>query len=446
MKYLIPFHSYLNESKVEDIYTKYYSNIDSETFNQLISADPTSIVKNGEVAKMGVYSKWLLQLYKIDSLKLEDLYKATKYLTSFEALKKGNRLSGQQADILSFKSLPELFQTISEIGGTGKPTHNENYLIEDRYFINNGQAELYFEDTDYLMVILRTLEASQFYAKDTEWCTQYPDNFEHYTEQGNLYVIIDKRKLNTKTPKRRLQFHFEDSQFMDMDDSDLPTSEKSKFIPYFDGILEAEFHLKYDFFGNFYQGDMATVKLDKHWGYIDRKGNMVVPLKYHQINTFKEGRAVVRINGKYGFVDEQGNEVIPLKYDLVGEFNEGRAWVYLDGKCGFVDKHGNEVIAVKYYAISSFSEGMSKVMLNGKWGFIDLQGNEVAPLKYEQASDFHEGRAWVYLNGKYGFVDKKGNEVVPLKYDSVERFENGEACVLFKGEWIYIDLDGNVVK
>jgi hypothetical protein len=441
MKYLIPFHDFLNESKLEDIYSKYYADIESNTFTQIISADPTSIVKNGEVVKMGIYSKWLLSLYKADGLKLEDLYKATGYLTTFDKLKKRKLLSGQQADILSFKTLPELFQTISEVGGTGKPTKDESYLINDQYFINNGQAELYFENADYLIVIPRTLEASQFYGKDTEWCTLKPNMFKKYSDQGNLYIIIDKRKLNSRDRKRRLQFHFESKQFMDMDDKNLKSEDKLVFYPMFKTHPDV-INLRYDEVGKFYEG-RAWVAINGKHGFVDLQGNEVIPLKYVHASNFREGRAYVSLNGKWGFVDEQGNEVVPLIYDLVSDFCEGRAWVSLNGKYGFVDLQGNEVIPLKYDDTFSFQEGRAWVKLNRKYGFVDLHGNEVIPLKYDNITSFFEGRAWVRVNRKYGFVDLQGNEVIPLKYDLVDNFREGRGRVKINDKWGYVDLQGN---
>ncbi|RLG25198.1 WG repeat-containing protein, partial [Methanosarcinales archaeon] len=55
---------------------------------------------------------------------------------------------------------------------------------------------------------------------------------------------------------------------------------------------------------------------------------------------FSERLARVVKNGKYGFVDKKGKIVIPLKYDNAGSFSEGLAWVEKDGKEGFVDKKG----------------------------------------------------------------------------------------------------------
>jgi hypothetical protein len=441
MKYLIPFHDFLNESKLEDIYTKYYADIESDIFNQLISTDPTSIVKNGEVVKMGNYSKWLLSLYKTDSLKLEDLYKATEYLTTFDGLKRRKLLSGQQADILSFKTLPDLFKVISEVGGTGKPTEDENYLINDQYFVNNGQAEVYFEDTNYLIVIPRTLEASQFYGKDTEWCTLYPNMFKKYSDQGNLYIIIDKRKLNKRDRKRKLQFHFESKQFMNMDDSDLKVADKLVFYPIFKTQPDA-INLRYDKVGDFQEG-RARVSLNGKWGFIDMNGNEVIPLKYVHASDFREGRALVNLNNKYGFVDLQGDVVIPLKYDSVYSFQEGRARVMVNDKWGYVDLQGNEVIPVKYEDVGIFQEGRAEVRLKGKYGFVDKHGNEVIPCKYDSIGNFQEGIAWVRLNDKYGFVDLQGDVVIPLKYHSVGSFYEGRACVYLNGKEGFVDVNGN---
>ena len=47
-----------------------------------------------------------------------------------------------------------------------------------------------------------------------------------------------------------------------------------------------------------------------------------------------EGLTRIRLNGKYGFIDKTGREVIPIKYDYVFNFSEGLATVQLNGKWG----------------------------------------------------------------------------------------------------------------
>jgi hypothetical protein len=450
MKYLINIYEFLNEAKIEDIYSKYYSDIEQEMFIQVISADPTTVVKDNNT-KMGMYSKWLLNLYKSNNLLIEDLYKATNYLSKFHELKRTNKLNGKDADINSYKSLPDLLDILMSIGGTGSVAEDESYLLTDRYYINSGEAELFYEDNKYLIVIPKTLDASQFYAynpkasdRKSEWCTYYPDNFNDYTNKGFLYIIIDKDLINTNDTNRRLQFHFETSSFMDIRDSELPIPIRLQFMDIFSKKRSDGFKLKYDRAGDFRDG-RAVVKLNKKWGYVDTDGNEVVPLKYDYVGDFCEGRAWVKLNQKYGFVDKDGNEIIPLRYDEVGSFREGRAWVRINKKYGFVDLDGNEVIPLKYDNVNDFREGRAMVRINKKYGFIDLDGKEVIPPKYDGIGDFSGGRAYVSLNGKYGFVDKDGNEVIPLKYVRVGYFREGRAMVRINKKYGFVDLDGNEV-
>jgi hypothetical protein len=450
VKYLINIYEFLNEAKIEDIYNKYYSDIEQEIFIQVITADPTTVVKDNNT-KMGMYSKWLLQLYKSKNLLIEDLYKATNYLSKFHELKRTNKLNGKEADINSYKSLPDLLNIIMNIGGTGSVAEDEDYLLTDKYYINSGEAELFYEDNKYLIVIPKSLEASQFYAynpkasdKKSEWCTYYPDNFNDYTNNGFLYIIIDKDLINTNDRFRRLQFHFETSSYMDIRDNRLPLPIRLQFVDIFSKKGSDGFKLKYDNVNDFNEG-RARVELNNKWGYVDTEGNEVVPPKYDNVNDFHEGRAKFRINNKYGIVDLDGNEIIPLKYDGVGSFYEGRAWVGINEKFGFIDKDGNEVIPPKYDYVSNFFEGRAKVRINNKEGFIDLDGNEVIPPKYDNVGNFKEGRVWVRINNKYGIVDKDGNEIIPLKYDGVGDFHNGRVKVKLNYKYGFVDLDGNEI-
>lgn len=101
--------------------------------------------------------------------------------------------------------------------------------------------------------------------------------------------------------------------------------------------------------------------------------------KYNEVHNFSEGFAKVELNGKWGFINQKGEEIIPLKYDNVEHFSEGFAIVKLNGKYGFINKEGKKIIPIKYDYIHRFSEGFAKVKLNGKWGFINTKGKEIVP-------------------------------------------------------------------
>lgn len=214
--------------------------------------------------------------------------------------------------------------------------------------------------------------------------------------------------------------------------------------------------LKYDIAHPFKEG-LAIVKLNEKWGFIDKNGKEVIPPKYDYVYSFSEGLARVKVGDKWGYVDEKGNMVIPSQYEVASDFSEGLAAVRKykgAGEWNYIDKSGNVVLSNQYDWSGSFSNGMAIVYnyedtTSGyevqKYGLIDRTGKEIVPVKYDFIDSFSEGLAGVKLNGKYGFIDTKGNVVVPLKYDYVAPFKEGMALVRINYKWGFIDKNGNEV-
>lgn len=207
---------FLNESQLyflieaaslDDIYQKYYSNIDKDIFNKIITSDPT--YNNEKKNKMGKYGKWLLNLYQKNNLKIEDLYKATNYLTYFDKYQRFLK----DKDINHYKTLPELYSNIKEY-----IDNQDKYLSNSEIEKNiKHDAEKVYEDDNWIIIIPHSKEASCYYGKGTQWCTaaEHSTNyFDDYNSQGNLYININKITGD------KYQFHFQTDSFMD--DSDNP--------------------------------------------------------------------------------------------------------------------------------------------------------------------------------------------------------------------------------
>jgi predicted RNase H-like nuclease (RuvC/YqgF family) len=63
--------------------------------------------------------------------------------------------------------------------------------------------------------------------------------------------------------------------------------------------------------------------------------------KYEMVRRFSNGRAVVMSSDKkYGFVNKSGKEVIPLRYDDAQDFSDGQAKVKYQNKWLNIDKKG----------------------------------------------------------------------------------------------------------
>ena len=74
-------------------------------------------------------------------------------------------------------------------------------------------------------------------------------------------------------------------------------------------------------------------------------GEIIILLKYDYAWVFSEGLAKVKLNGKFGFIDKAGKEIFPLKYDKVrdGRFFAGKASVCLNNVWFKIDKNGNRI-------------------------------------------------------------------------------------------------------
>lgn len=224
-------------------------------------------------------------------------------------------------------------------------------------------------------------------------------------------------------------------------------------------VIKPEYDAATDFENGF-----ARVKLNGRWGCINKKGKVVVPIEYNIVLSISEGLAGVRRGYIYeeetGYVDMSGNEVVPFNsYGKFSSFSGGLACVSLSGRHGFINQLGEVVIKLKYDDAYGFSDNMAPVKMNGKWGAIDRSGTEIILPKYDaifyendkvddriQYAGFSEGMLSVKLNGKWGYVNQYGVEVIPMLFDEVATFfRGGMAPVRLNDKWGYVNLSGDIV-
>jgi hypothetical protein len=84
---------------------------------------------------------------------------------------------------------------------------------------------------------------------------------------------------------------------------------------------------KYARIGPFSEGLASFTNNHNTYGYIDKKGKIVIKPKYHSLRMFTEGLAAVNKNEKWGFIDKTGKEMSKFQYDDFYPFNQGLAAV-----------------------------------------------------------------------------------------------------------------------
>lgn len=185
-----------------------YPKINEEDAIQIIKADPTSNVDR-DIA--GKYSKWLLNLYNSKNLKLEDLYKATEYLTVFD--KKKNKF--EIKDIMQYKSLPDLAEAVEKVNDIGNTAQDNKREAHKAHKDIDNHATLMWSDGSWEMWTPKDYQGECALGRNTHWCTASTTDDYYYNnylnEYGGKYIIF----INKSNEDEKYQLHFESGQFMD---------------------------------------------------------------------------------------------------------------------------------------------------------------------------------------------------------------------------------------
>ncbi|WP_411823589.1 WG repeat-containing protein [Leptospira sp. 'Mane'] len=224
-------------------------------------------------------------------------------------------------------------------------------------------------------------------------------------------------------------------------------------------------------------------------GFVDLKGNWVIPPNFDHAEDFSEGYAVVKEQDKWYFIDPQGKR-LPGSYEFqVGNFQNGLALSRLSHySYGYVDKSGTLKFPTHFKYAFDFKDGYALVAedwipktggalhpnyyfyyINTKgeklvsfpklamahevqdlyvndgffpvncgkegWGFMDQNGKFKIPCSFDRVSSFSEGMAVVGQKEtedskfSYGYVNGKGDLSIPYKYTYAGSFRNGLALV-----------------
>jgi hypothetical protein len=204
------------------------------------------------------------------------------------------------------------------------------------------------------------------------------------------------------------------------------------------------------------------------WGIIDREGNSIIQPKYDYVGPFRNDRALFRMgelsNARFGYVDRKGDEVIPAVFHDACGFSEGLAAAKVGNLWGYIDPSSLFKITPRFESTRQgakrvedtragyFVNGLAPVWLGTGYGFVNAFGNTVIEGSFDEAKSFCEGRALVKRQRRYGFVDRSGKMAIKAKFTRAHNFSEGlaavaekESAVGFVPPWGFIDSEGNMV-
>ncbi len=219
---------------------------------------------------------------------------------------------------------------------------------------------------------------------------------------------------------------------------------------------------------DFFEG-LALVSNQGKYGYIDKSGNIAIPMIYDVGWSFSEELALAGIakgeNFQLSFIDRSGKTIIPVPYKIVNpRFVKGLTFfgIEKDGKrqFGFINRSGQEsfppVLDEVKEMVASSSKEIGKVLgfkarKGDLWGL--FSGDIMTTIAFSNIGTISEGLA-VASTGtgkdqKFGYVDANGNWAIQPQYDGASDFSHGLAAVrsgeTIGGKWGYIDKSGRKV-
>ena len=190
-------------------------------------------------------------------------------------------------------------------------------------------------------------------------------------------------------------------------------------------IIKPKYHLAKDFS----EGLAAVWDENNDLVYINDQEQKIIKIDFAQtgnssmgildLSGFHYGLAWIKWNNKYGYIDKRGQMVIQPMFDVTTDFSEGLACVNVNNKWGYIDVSGKYVIDAKFDMAFPFSEGLGCVRIgdeeNGKWGYIDKTGKLIIDTKFNKAEPFSNGIACVMIDLTEGEIDNN-NTYVLKKY------------------------------
>lgn len=200
------------------------------------------------------------------------------------------------------------------------------------------------------------------------------------------------------------------------------------------------FEIECEYAGDFHDG-LAKVKKDGKFGFINTKGEFVIPAQYKTVSDYSEGLIAV------GDSTEQLNRVIDITNKTVGVFEKA---IILSAKVNGEGTDGGLVLMTEDVYNYKYSEGL----INIENKFYDVKG----AFKFSIPGLSHNCKNGMILfsvtisdNGsaKYGYCDKTGKPVIYPQYDAAEDFGTDRAIVGKNGKslkFFEINKQGKILR
>ncbi|MCF2501042.1 DUF6035 family protein [Dyadobacter chenhuakuii] len=176
---------------------------------------------------------------------------------------------------------------------------------------------------------------------------------------------------------------------------------------------------------------LSPLEIDGKWGY-GFEGEIVIEPIYTKVDFFKEnGFAKVRLGEKYGFVNFKGEEIVPCIYDQTFEIYNGNliARMGVIWSCRFIEQDLEEEIPYKW--IKRLQQDLPLLLVS--------TSQKIFTESSSQSSTIEKSRL-------YGLMDFEGRYLLAPQFAYINRFINGVSEVEREGITMVANYNDGKVK
>ena len=218
--------------------------------------------------------------------------------------------------------------------------------------------------------------------------------------------------------------------------------------------------MKYTWVGEIADG-RAVCYNGQAFGYVNNKGQEIVPFILHDAKPFHEGVAFVKLPSPYIPKNPIGghlsDSILMLKTwtdriksvksmkeaeELsISEFTAALMKLSKESSYGLIDHNGIVLTPFLYTNVGKFSNGIAPVKIS-KWGYVNKNGKRIIACQYEDVrTTFDDQIMGVKNNSLWGGVDLTGKKIIPIAFDSFEDFSSILQDYVKKGKIPLSDRD-----
>ena len=172
------------------------------------------------------------------------------------------------------------------------------------------------------------------------------------------------------------------------------------------------------------------------YGATDSLGNVLVPFKYYSLSPSRNGLANISagdmMEKTYGKVNKKGEIIIPPIYRDKIIFENERAILNSNDFSGLVNLEGKFLKKIYGGQLTTFGKNY-KIFLRNKYGVMNPEGKVIVPIIYDKIENIPYSKAMeVRFKEQIGYLSKRDGSILSEEVENFKELPDTLNCVNYK--------------